>query len=58
MQSDETCLSTLFNAKKDLQLMGFTARKKSLNNLHLSLDSVELAFLSGAMTILTGRFSF
>ena len=44
--------------KKDLQLMGLTARKKSLSRLCLSLGNIEVAFLSGAMNILTSRFFF
>ena len=58
MQADETFLSILFNTKKDLQLMVFTARKKSFNTLYFSFDNIEFAFLSAAMTILAGRFSF
>ena len=48
----------MINVKKDLQLMGFTARKRSLSHLYLSLDNKEFAFLGVVMAILTGRFSF
>ena len=43
---------------KDLQLMGFAARKKCLSYLFLSSDNKEFASLSRAMAILTGGFSF
>ena len=50
----------MVNVKKNLQLMGNSARKQSLSHLYLYLllDNKELAFLSGAMAILTGCFSF
>ena len=43
VQSDETANLMVFSVKKDLQLMGFTARKKSLTHLYLLLDNKEFA---------------
>ena len=48
----------MINVKKDLELMGSSARKKSLSHLYLLSDNKEFAFFHRAKAILTGRFSF